>query len=92
MAVSYVLSRGATENPYPVVWLRRNGIVHRKYFVHRLVAIAFIPNPNDHPMVNHKDHVKKNCHVSNLEWMTFAENTNAYYKHRARRQEPEPAF
>lgn len=43
--------------------------------VHRLVAMAFIPNPNGKPDVNHKDSVKGNNHYSNLEWVTESENT-----------------
>ena len=45
-------------------------------FRHRLVALAFIPNPDDLPCVNHKDEDKSNSNVDNLEWCTVKYNVN----------------
>jgi len=59
---------------YINVMLRKNNIPLTKR-VHRLVAEAFIPNPDNKPVVNHKDGNKKNSAASNLEWMTYSENT-----------------
>lgn len=43
-------------------------------YVHRAVATAYLPNPDNKPHVNHKDNNPSNNHVDNLEWCTAAEN------------------
>tara|TARA_Y100000592_G_C5343342_1_gene255320 strand:+ start:79 stop:537 length:459 start_codon:yes stop_codon:yes gene_type:complete len=64
---------------YVFVGLRNDeGRKHVK--IHRLVAIHYIPNPENKPEVNHKDGNKSNNDITNLEWMTRNENCNAFKK------------
>lgn len=60
---------------YKFVWLHKNK--DRKIFkIHRLVAEAFIPNPNNFRCINHKDENKANNHAENLEWCNHSYNNN----------------
>lgn len=60
---------------YYCVTLTRNAKGIQKK-VHRLVAMAFIPNPDNLPMVNHRDECKTNNNVNNLEWCTAMYNSH----------------
>lgn len=60
---------------YAVVYLSKNGVV-KTCKVHRLVADAFVSNPDNLPEVHHKNHVRNDNRVCNLQWVTRAEQTD----------------
>lgn len=60
---------------YQMIRLVNNNIA-KMFTIHRLVALAFIPNPNNLPYVNHKDENRCNNKLSNLEWCTHSYNIN----------------
>ena len=63
------------EKGYIRVALCKNNKVKHLY-LHRLIALTFIPNPENKPEVNHKDGNKLNNNINNLEWSTRKENMN----------------
>ena len=69
----YGILKPQFDRNYYHVTLFKNGKRKIK-FVHRLVAEAFIPNPNNLPQVNHIDGVKTNNNLSNLEWISCKGN------------------
>lgn len=69
-----ILAQG-DRHGYRCVTLFRDGKRHYKS-VHRLVADAFIPNPDMLPIVNHKDETRSNNRADNLEWCTHKYNIN----------------
>lgn len=70
-----ILTAKASHDNYMDVVLCKGGRSETK-LVHRLVAIAFIPNPDNLPQVNHKDENPRNNAVTNLEWCTAEYNSN----------------
>lgn len=70
-----ILKPGTTKNGYLLVGLYKNGKV-KFHLVHRLVAEAFLPNPDNLPEVNHKDEDKTNNNVENLEFCDRTYNAN----------------
>lgn len=74
----YLLKKCTYKTGYEYVLLSNNN-KKKKHKIHRLVADAFIPNPNNYPCVNHIDENKQNNNVQNLEWCTVSYN-NRYSK------------
>jgi len=72
------LKPGKGSRGYLIVVLCNNS-VGKSHTIHRLVALAFIPNPENKLTVNHIDSVRTNNHVSNLEWTTYSENNQHGY-------------
>ena len=81
------LSLSTDRYGYPQIILYKNG-ESKTYKVHRLVALAFIPNPDPikYPIINHKDENKANNNVENLEWCNYQYN-NTYGTILERRKE-----
>lgn len=65
---------------YLMIKLINNSGQRKHLLIHRLVAQAFIPNPNNLPEVNHKDKNTQNPKVENLEWCTRKDNLYDSYK------------
>lgn len=66
---------------YLSVYLCKNGVCEQ-WLLHRIVAIAFIPNPKNLPQINHKDSNRRNNFASNLEWVTRSQNIKHAYDNR----------
>lgn len=76
---SRILTPRISDSGYYTVNISKDGKGNMKYLA-RIIAIAFIPNPDNKPQVNHIDGNKINNCISNLEWVTNAENQKHAYK------------
>ena len=73
--LSYWISQGYC---YPTL---SNDWYPKRFRLHRLVATAFIPNPENKPVINHINWIKTDNRVENLEWNTVSENTQHAYNY-----------
>ena len=88
-----ILKTHLDKDGYVYVTLCKNNKTHLAT-IHRLIAEAFIPNPDNLPQINHKDEDKTNNNIDNLEWCTCKYNINygtrterAFFKRRGGRVE-----
>jgi hypothetical protein len=75
------LKAGKCPVGYPRVTCKKDNGSRSGLFVHRAIAMTFIPNPKNKPSVNHKDANKENFSIDNLEWCTHQENMKHAFKH-----------
>lgn len=68
-----ILKQGITNKGYLFVYLSVDGY-KEGLFIHRLVSLSFIPNIENKPCVNHKNGIKHDNRIVNLEWVTYSEN------------------
>lgn len=78
-------------SPYERIRLCKSGFI-KTYLLHRIIAQTFIPNPLNLPEVNHKNGIKDDNRVENLEWCTRSENLLHCYKTNLRKPISTAAF
>lgn len=76
---SQIISQIRSGNGYMSVTLSRDGKKHQ-VTVHRLVAISFLDNPNNLPTINHKNGIRDDNRVDNLEWCSYSENNKHAFR------------
>ena len=67
------LKEGTNKKGYKLVGLNKNN-KRKNYLIHRLIAIHFIPNPHNFPMIDHKNQEKDDNSIDNLRWCSSSTN------------------
>lgn len=70
-----ILKPRKTRTGYCRVAFKTNG-KNKDFYIHRLVAMHFLDNPKQYPDINHKDEIKSNNHIDNIEWCSRKYNCN----------------
>lgn len=76
----YIIKDHLLPDGYIQIGLTKPNEKQTRYYIHRLIALAWIPNPNNKPFVNHLDGNKSNNSIENLEWCTKSENVKHAYR------------
>lgn len=84
-----ILKPGSIPSGHLTVALCRGKGKPKSMYVHRLVAQAFLDNPDSKPLVNHKNGNPKDNRITNLEWATYSENVAHGYRSNGRRVKTE---
>ena len=83
-----IFLKGSTNNKgYKVVSLNKDG-KRKQYYIHRLFACHFIPNPRNFPMIDHINEVKVDNSISNLRWCSSSTNMRNMTKKRSKHNLP----
>jgi hypothetical protein len=69
-----ILKTCKNKDGYKMVWMTNVNRESKGYGLHRIIAITFIPNPENKEQVNHKNGIKDDNRIENLEWVSVSEN------------------
>jgi len=84
--IDYYITKRISKHGYCIATFNFNNKT-KQVLVHRIIAIAFVPNPENKPEVNHKNSIRDDNRIENLEWVTHKENCIHSYKYGLRRPE-----
>ena len=78
-----ILKDTQIKSGYKIISLSKNKR-EKLWRVHKLIALTFIPNPNNYPVINHKNGIKNDNRADNLEWCTYSYNSKHAYDKKLR--------
>lgn len=84
LKLKHLVSRKEANNGYILITLNKNG-VYQSIMAHRIVAMAFVPNPENKPKVNHLNGIRNDNRAENLDWKTHQETIQHSFKYLGRK-------